>query len=226
MKNIIFIGLSLFILLSSCQKEILERATIVQAECACEEPPPPENEQTQLATVSTAFIGSSTIALYPSLETTYGIPVIRYGYSGYGILDVSNRLGTYVSPKKYRQIVVYVGDNDFAYPLSASEVIRRYKLLVDRALYQNPQAYILFISIKPSWNSTYMAGTKTANAAIKAYIEGKNNPNARYVDLFSRLIGADGKPDVQYFAKYGNIHLNNAGYELLENCLRQYMIRG
>ena len=203
---------------SSCQKEILERVSVVQAECACETP----IEQDKLAAVPTAIIGSSTVYLWNNVENTFGIPVKKFGYSGYGILDISNRLTSYVSSLKSSQIIIYVGDNDFTW-LGDAEIIRRYKLMVDRAIAQNPQAYIIFISIKPSWTPSLNARHKYVNGVIGQYVSSKRN--TKFLDVYSKMVLASGAPNPTYFVSKTNIHLSATGYALWKSLLMDCMLR-
>jgi len=222
MKHSIF---ALLVLLTSCTKQIIEPPiTIVQGECACAEPVPTTGE---LAAVPTIFAGSSSIYLWKGITTTFGIPVDTVRLPGLGIMDLYYRFSAKVTAKKPKQVGIYIGDNDFdRKDLTTAEIIRRGKLLVDKASKELPSSLIMFGSCKPNPDPNkahYNPRIKEYNAVMKAYIQTK--PNVVYADLYSLMVNPDGSINRTMYASDGSVHISAKGYEAWKKCFSQLMLK-
>jgi hypothetical protein len=61
------------------------------------------------------FVGSSSIRLWPELETRFGAhPVIKRGFGGSRLADCAAHADRLVTRYKPRQVIVYAGHNDLA----------------------------------------------------------------------------------------------------------------
>ena len=79
-----------------------------------------------------------------------------------------------------------------------------------------------FIAIKPSilrWNLS--EEMSKANALIAA--DCAATAQLTYVDIWTPMIGEDGKPKPELFAKDG-LHLNDAGYELWTSIVNHQLL--
>mgnify|MGYP001280264537 CR=1 FL=1 len=61
---------------------------------------------------------------------------------------------------------------------------------------------------------------KKANSIIKAYAE--NNDKVFYIDIASPMIGKNGKPRSDLFAK-DSLHLNSNGYDLWTSQVNSFL---
>jgi hypothetical protein len=178
-----------------------------------------------LAAVTTVFEGSSTAYMWPKLETTFDIPIIRRAISGKGIQDLIYHFDTAVAAKNPRQIITYVGDNDVDWVdyLTDSAIVSRYKKLIDRHMLKCPNALSLYVSIKPNPSKPYTSRIIWINSQIEAYIAGKKNQV--FVNTFPMMY-SDGKFNLAMYDPNGSVHLRNPqGYDAWEAFIKNYMIK-
>ena len=84
-----------------------------------------------------------------------------------------------------------------------------------------PEAKIVFICIKPSIKRWQLAGKmKAANSLIERQCH--KDRNLVYVDIFSPMLGDDGKPRADLFLEDG-LHLNATGYKLWASKIRPHL---
>ena len=159
------------------------------------------------------FIGSSSIRLWDTLATDFpGVAVINRGFGGSQIADSTRYAGRIVIPYHPARIVMYAGDNDLAAGKSPQQVLEDFQGFVNKVRADLPDVPIDFISIKPSlarWR--LIDNIRQANRWIERY--AKSERNLGYIDVFTPMLGADGKPRPELFRKDG-LHLNRAGYDL------------
>src|SRR5207245_2604648 len=107
---------------------------------------------------------------------------------------------------------LYAGDNDIAAGKKPEQVADDFRALVQAVHQELPKTRIVFISIKPSikrwklWDKV-----QQANSLVAAVC--KTDERLIYVDVGKLMLGEDGKPREELFAKDG-LHLNEEGYEL------------
>jgi lysophospholipase L1-like esterase len=86
-----------------------------------------------------------------------------------------------------------------------------------------PQAQIVFVSIKPSPSrEKYLPIVKQANQIIKNFLW--QQPNTIYVDVYSRMIDASGKPRPELFVE-DRLHMTPEGYRIWQSVLQPYLMR-
>jgi lysophospholipase L1-like esterase len=164
------------------------------------------------------FVGSSTIRMWPALSADFpGVPVIQRGFGGSELSDVVHYAPRIVIPYKPRLIIVYAGDNDIAAGKTAKAVFGEYVefvRLVERAL---PDTRIAFVSIKPSiarW--PLIEQIRAANSMVRDF--AARDPRLLYVDTYTPMLGADGRPRRELFIEDG-LHMNDSGYALWRSIL-------
>ena len=84
-----------------------------------------------------------------------------------------------------------------------------------------PKTRIIFIAIKPSiklWNLSEKM--KTANSLIER--QCREEQRLVYLDIFSPMLGDDGKPRPELFIKDG-LHLNDTGYKLWAATIKPHL---
>lgn len=167
------------------------------------------------------FVGSSSIHLWDNLEAQFPEQpaVIKRGLSGSQIDDCTRKLAPLVQRYRPRLVVLYAGDNDIAHGLSPQAVLASLKSFVARVRQTASKARIAFISIKPSpTRRDHLPRVAQANALIRAWAAVE--PQMDYIDIFTPMLGADGRPRAELFRPDG-LHLNDKGYALWKSVIAQ-----
>jgi lysophospholipase L1-like esterase len=168
---------------------------------------------------ATLFIGSSTIRLWTTLATDFPeFPTINRGFGGSQIADSTFYADRIVFPYHPKRIVFYAGDNDLAARKSPQQVADEFAAFVQKVRSQLPTTPIYFISIKPSllrWK--IVDKIREANRLIAQNIAA--DPSLHYVDVFTPMLGPDGKPRKELF-RWDGLHMVRAGYELWISILK------
>ena len=178
---------------------------IVAFEVADQKAMPPQN--------AVLFIGSSSIRMWKTLDADFmGIAVINRGFGGSKIADSMHYADRIVIPYHPRKIVMYAGDNDIAAGGTPQQVLEDFQAFVSKVREKMPDVPISYISIKPSLKRWKLVDQiKAANALIEKFAtEGKN---LEYIDVFTPMLGSDGKPRAELFRPDG-LHMVAKGYEL------------
>jgi lysophospholipase L1-like esterase len=159
------------------------------------------------------FVGSSSIRMWPSLAADFpGVNVIQRGFGGSELSDVVYRAAQIVIPYKPRLVVLYAGDNDLANGRSPQDVLNRFEAFVSEVHAALPRTRIAFVSIKPSWaRVSVLDKMRRANDLVRHYIA--EHPGLVYVDVFSPMLGASGRPRMDLLAA-DSLHMNASGYRI------------
>jgi lysophospholipase L1-like esterase len=159
------------------------------------------------------FVGSSSLRLWPNLTSDFpGVPVLNNGFGGSTLPDVIHYAPRIVLPYTPRLIVLYAGDNDLAAGRTPDQVLSDYTAFVRLVRQTLPATRIVFISIKPSPSRWSLAApTRAANALIAQAIA--RDTLATYVDVFTPMLGASGRPRPELF-QADSLHMTPAGYAL------------
>jgi lysophospholipase L1-like esterase len=159
------------------------------------------------------FYGSSSLRLWSSLAEDLGEPgIINLGFGGSTMAACAHFFERLVVPRQPKSLVLYAGDNDLGDGRPASEVVASFRELrrkVDTILGPIP---FTFISIKPSparWPLT--DAIRSVNHSIKTDLESRQHSD--YVDVFSVMLGSDGRPRPELYAEDG-LHLSREGYRV------------
>ena len=168
------------------------------------------------------FVGSSSIRLWNGLENEFGTTtVIKRGFGGSRLSDCARYVAQLVLPYQPRTVVVYAGDNDLAEGQTADGVLASYTELVERIREALPETRIVYISIKPSPSrAALMPVAIRANELIEAY--SKTRTGLVYVDVFTKMIDAGGRPRAELFQPDA-LHLNAAGYALWKAAVAEHL---
>ena len=164
------------------------------------------------------FVGSSTIRMWLSLREDFpGQNVLNRGFGGSTLPEVNVVVPRIVLPYRPHLVVLYAGDNDLAAGHTPNDVLadyRRFVFLVRREL---PMARIAFISIKPSpsrW--ALLDRMRAANGLVRDEIAADSLTT--YVDTFTPMLRADGRPRPELFGP-DSLHMVRAGYALWSTVL-------
>ena len=158
------------------------------------------------------FAGSSSIRLW-KLEASFpDLTLVNRGFGGSTIPDNTALAPRLVLPLRPRAIVFYAGDNDLTAPAAtAARTADDFKAFAETVHAALPDTPIIFLSIKHSIARKHLRPLQAeANRLIAAFCATRPD-RLHYVDLDATLLGKDGAPDPDCFAKDG-LHLNEAGY--------------
>jgi len=170
------------------------------------------------------FVGSSSIVLWSTLEEDFKpLRVINRGFGGSQLADTVFYADRIILPYKPGIIVTYAGDNDIAAGKPPEAVRDQLRLLSDKVRHSLPASRILFLSIKPSPARWHLIGlVRRANALAEAL--ARETWNLVYIDVFSPMLGPDGRPRPELFVEDG-LHLSAQGYVLWTSILRPHLMR-
>lgn len=181
-----------------------------------------EDRKNPPTTGGVLFIGSSSVRMWKTLAEDFpGADTINRGFGGSEVSDSIHFADRIVLPYKPRTIVLYAGDNDISRDKTAAQVFDDYKTFVKTVRKHLPKTRIAFIAIKPSLKRWELAPEmKKANEKIRRYCAWRRRLD--YMDIWTPMLGADGTPRPELFAKDG-LHLNAAGYELWTSVIRPFV---
>lgn len=187
--------------------------TIQKFEKADRENPPSEG--------GILFVGSSSIRLWDLEKSFPGLDATNRGFGGSHIADSVHYFDRFVVPHKPNVIAMYAGDNDVAGGKTPCRVLEDFRQFVAKVETSLPGTKVVYIAIKPSirrWNLVHKM--RAANALIAA--DCAENDLLEYVDIDTPMLGDDGMPRKELFAKDG-LHLSPAGYELWNGLVEPHL---
>jgi lysophospholipase L1-like esterase len=100
-------------------------------------------------------------------------------------------------------------------------VLADFQALVARIHAALPEARIAFIAIKPSVARWHLIDAiREANTRIYAFTD--TDARLAYLDIFTPMLGADGRPRPELLAEDG-LHLNAQGYALWTTVVQPFL---
>jgi len=169
------------------------------------------------------FTGSSSIKFWKDPAKDFDNPnILNRGFGGSQIIDLIENFDQVILKYHPKKIVIYSGDNDVQNGKSAEIVFGDFCTLYGMIKAKLPKTKVSYIAIKPSLNRwSKVLEMKKTNTMINEYLNTKSNGN--FIDIFSPMIGEDGKPLEKLFVKDG-LHLSDEGYQLWTKILAPYII--
>ncbi len=162
---------------------------------------------------SVVFVGSSSIKLWDLPKWFPDGNVVNNGFGGSQISDSVRYFDRIVTPLHPPLVIMYAGDNDVSAGKSPETVHRDFLQFAEKVKrHLPPESKLAFIAIKPSikrWNLSEKMNE--ANQMIAKECEADDR--LIYLDIWKPMLGEDGKPKPELFAKDG-LHLNDEGYKL------------
>ena len=167
-------------------------------------PPPP---------APVLFVGSSSIRFWESLASDFpGLPVLNRGFGGSRMDDVLRYADRVVFRYRPRAIVLYEGDNDLQDGVTPARVAGEVAEFLSRVRTTLPRARVVCLAVKPSPSRWNLADkVRQTNALLQAVIA--QDTLATYVDVYTPMIGADGRPRPELF-RDDSLHMTPAGYAI------------
>lgn len=175
---------------------------------------PPEN--------AILFVGSSSIRMWENLRASFpNLKVINRGFGGSRLEDVDHYFNQIVTPYKPKTIVLYAGENDLNEGVAPETVVESYRKFAEMVHQKLPKTKILYVSAKPSPSRWKIADQfRRANDLIKAEIA--RDRKAKYVDVWTAMLGANGEPLPEIF-RDDKLHMNEKGYAIWTRIIEKYL---
>lgn len=171
-----------------------------------------EDESQPFAPGGIVFVGSSSIRLWDLPAAFPGRRVLNRGFGGSQIPDSVRHVERLVLRHQPATVVFYAGDNDLSSGRTPEQVLADFEAFVSQVHATLPATRIAFVAIKPSlarW--AIVDKVREANRLIRAVCD--RDDRLGFVDVDGPMIGWDGKPRADLFAKDG-LHLSLKGYAL------------
>jgi len=166
----------------------------------------------------TVFVGASNIRRWQSLPERFKkTPVLNRGFGGAQLSDVVFFADRCVINYKPKQVYLNAGGNDLHAGKTPEEVLADFEAFVRKIRAALPKTGISFISIPASparWDE--VEKVRQANALIAA---ASAKQGVEFIDVFSLLLGADGKPRPELYVE-DKLHYSEAGYDVLTSVIR------
>ncbi len=169
------------------------------------------------------FTGSSSIRFWKDPIKDFNNPnILNRGFGGSQLIDLVENFDRVILQYHPVKIVIYSGDNDVQAGKSAEIVYGNFCTLYGMIKAELPDAKVYYIAIKPSLNRwSKVLEMKKANTMINEFLNTKSN--AFFVDIFSPMIGLEGKPQKKWFIEDG-LHMTDEGYELWTKILGPFIV--
>lgn len=170
------------------------------------------------------FVGSSSFAMWTDVQSYFpGYNIINRGFGGSVLTDAIEYEDDIIAPYHPKQVVIYSGENDIAANATADEVMQRFDTLFHMIRRDLPGANIVYISIKPSPSrEKFMPVMFSANSMISKFIASQQN--ATFVDVYSKMLDASGKPRPELFRE-DMLHMKPVGYEIWKEALTPVLLK-
>ena len=159
------------------------------------------------------FVGSSSFRMWADLAQAFpGLHVVNRGFGGSTLPEVLRAAPRIVLPHRPATVALYAGDNDLEEGRTPAQVLADYRAFAALLRASVPEVRIVVVSIKPSPARWLLAGAaREANALLAAEIA--RDPRARFVDVFTPMLGVDGLPRPELYTE-DRLHMTPAGYAI------------
>lgn len=173
------------------------------------------------------FVGSSTIRLWRNLSIDFeGLGVIGRGFGGSQLPDSTFYAQKIIAPHRPRQVVLFAGSNDLAAGRLPDAIAEDFRFFVEVARSLAPQARLSFIEITSSPSRWRLReATEATNARIRQLC---TEHDVDFIAVRDQLLAQAEKaelalPRPELFAQ-DRLHLSSAGYRILANAVRPYLL--
>lgn len=168
---------------------------------------------------ATLFIGSSSIRMWPSLQSAFpDRNVIQRGFGGSQTSDVLHFFDRIVAPYRPGTIVYFTGTNDLAAGSTPAEVVDNVEEFIKRVIKIRPGTRIIILSNTIAISRKHLHERyREANRLLKKMLQ--QYENAIYVDVTNPGLDDQGRPRPEIY-RADSLHLNQKGYDMWEEILR------
>lgn len=170
------------------------------------------------------FVGSSIFHRWTQLTSQMApLPVTNIAFDGAVTEDWNRLIDVRVIPLKPRVVVYYCGSNDVDAGDSASRIVARIRIFIDRVTNPLPETRMVFVSVnrapekRDRWDVV-----DDINRQMQALAQ--KNPRVRFVDVNPALANADGSPRMEFFMN-DELHLRPPAYEAFTKILKPVLTK-
>ncbi len=169
------------------------------------------------------FIGSSSIVHWQTLADDMApLPALRRGFGGSATRQATHYVDRIVAPYDPRAVVLYEGDNDIAFGMSADCVPRDMQAFVAKVHETDPGLPIYVLAVKPSIARAHLwPESVRANEMIAALAD--ENPDVTYIDVATPMFDEEGALMKDLFVADG-LHMNSSGYAIWTETVRPVLL--
>ncbi|MDP3468231.1 MAG: GDSL-type esterase/lipase family protein [Daejeonella sp.] len=170
------------------------------------------------------LVGSSSFTNWKDVQEYFPKhKIINRGFGGSSLPDVIRYAPNIIYPYKPAQVLIYCGENDFPSGINttADTIFNRFTRLHGMIRSALPKTEIIYISMKPSVSRLkYLPEMRRANEMIRKF--QKKHRRSGYIDVYSKMILADGSPMPDIFLK-DQLHMNKNGYLIWQKAIKPYL---
>lgn len=170
------------------------------------------------------FVGSSSFTMWRDVNDYFpGYKILNRAFGGSQLVDLIRYRYDVIYPYQPKQIVMYCGENDIAASdtVTADIVAERFKTMFHLVREKYPAAPFAYVSMKPSPSRKHLMDKfDAANKQIATFL--KNQKNAVFIDVYSKMLKPDGSPMDDIFLK-DNLHMTAKGYKIWQKILEPYL---
>lgn len=172
------------------------------------------------------FIGSSSFTKWTDVGDYFpDRKILNRAFGGSAVPDVIHYLDDVVFPYDPKQIVIYCGENDFAYDakLEPADVFNRIHTLFRLIRNRLPEVPIAYVSLKPSPSRWKF---KDKFIATNRRIEGflRHQKSAVFIDVWNAMLDENGRPKEEIFQN-DKLHMNAAGYHIWQPIFDKVLLK-
>lgn len=161
------------------------------------------------------FTGSSSFALWKDIKEYFpGYQILNRGFGGSSLPDVIRYANEIIFPYQPKQIVLYVGENDFAASdtVSVPTVVNRFKELFHLIRSKDADVAVAYVSMKPSPSRKHLLEKfAAANKEIENFL--RTEENTVFINVYDKMLEPSGNPLDDIFLE-DQLHMNAKGYAL------------
>jgi len=167
------------------------------------------------------FYGSSSIRLWNTLIDDFrDVGLLNLAFGGSTLEACAWFFERLVVPCSPRSIICYAGDNDLGDGKTPEEVLSYFQSLLTKVDFHFPHKPFSFMSIKQSPSRIGIADRiRRTNDMVREELEGRRG--RYFIDVYSRMLGPDGRPDTSLFLDDG-LHVSPKGYQLWRTILNEW----
>ena len=169
------------------------------------------------------FYGSSSFRLWDTLAEDFDPRVLNLGFGGSTLEACDYFFPRLVPPVHPRSLLVYAGDNDLGDGRRVEDVFAYFKSFAAKVEASLGAIPFGFVSVKPS-PARYSIIDRIRRVNDLIEVELAARPGGFYVDVFTPMLDASGKPRTELFLEDG-LHLNREGYRLWGRILSPFRHR-
>jgi lysophospholipase L1-like esterase len=148
---------------------------------------------------------------------------VNLGFGGSTLEACDYFFDRLVPPVNPRSLLLYAGDNDLGDGRTVEQAAGWFRSILHKTANAFGPIPFGFVSIKPS-PARYgiIDRIRRLNDLVRHDIEP--HPCGYYVDVFSAMLKADGRPAAEFYVEDG-LHMNREGYRLWGRLLQPYRNR-